>query len=1336
MAHRPLLRWSAGVLALGCALLGLVIAWHYPLAQPLMVGCFVVFLALCYRWPDSWLVLAPAMLPLIGWAPWTGWLTLEEFDLLLLAIAAAGYARIAVVGVQAESRQSTAKRHASPSGLSLSVPVLLLVVLFAGSVTLSALRGFGDAGGFDFGWFQGYHEPMNSLRLAKSYVWALLLLPLWWLAYKRDPERAQDRFSLGLTLSLGFAALATVWERQAFTGLMNFSSDYRTTGPFWEMHVGGAALDGFLALTVPFAVREVLVARSRPRGALAVIVCALAGYACLTTFSRGVYLGVPVGLGVFFVLRAFRSQSVAEGGEPGLRGHRLAALFPAVALIAGFGLLARWMFYDSGYRGATALLGAAALMLPLAGVHRQLPLNQKVTGHIAGLFFAVAACAMAWLLPKGAYVAYGLALVLTAATVWAFRRRVFAAHLAGPLALSGFTALLVATVLVSVQWGDAPAFAAAASAAAACFLLLMVSSMTVRPPWPDAMRWQGGMVCAMGLLVVTIGVFGGGSYMGDRFSTGGRDFEGRLAHWALGTSMLQSPSDLWLGRGLGRFPANYFLIGDLQDHPGDYRIGHEGNNNYLKLTGGLHVDDGWGQVLRVTQRINEPGMPVTGSARIRAAADTSVLFELCEKHLLYPGNCLAKEVSVKGRPGQWQTVDAQLQGAPVSRGAWYVPKLLAYSVAAGTRGVTVELDELRLAGPDGRNLLVNGDFSEGMAHWFFSSDRHHLPWHIKNMMMNVLFDQGIVGLAIWGALMAGALVKLVVGRGKLHSLSPVLAASLVGFMVVGLFDSLLDVPRVAALFYFLLLVSLTLKVSRQRDATPSMTTAQPGTRVAGPSTNQSAVSASRYSRAWVWGAFSFAAILLVVGGLGAFWVATSSVDVLHATPGELVRQAKERLGEHVLAGKLLLPTLDRLQVSIERPPPVEQLPTLGKGQQDQALPAQRFGPTGEPLPMGKSALSDTDGKADRMVVNSAEQLLHAMEEAQAGAVIEVQAGLYRINQALTTRHGGLPGMPIVLRAAKPGLVWIEFNTEQGFHVTQPYWVFENLNIRGVCPRDADCEHAFHVVGEAKGVVLRNNRIEDFNAQIKVNGQDGRWPDFGLAQFNTLTNRHPRETVKSVTPFDLVGANGWRVADNLITDFVHVGGNAVSYGVFMKGASAQGRIERNVIICTSKQISQPGNRIGLSWGGGGSETAYCRDKLCLSEHVGGMASNNVVAHCNDAGIDVNRSRQIAIAHNTLINTGGINARGQSGDVNVYGNLLEGRIRAQTGASLTQGANEVASLNKLLVDADRLRLDRKSAGSANMAASYQVGTDFCEHPRQAMTWSGASVPGSLPCAVGGK
>jgi len=43
--------------------------------------------------------------------------------------------------------------------------------------------------------------------------------------------------------------------------------------------------------------------------------------------------------------------------------------------------------------------------------------------------------------------------------------------------------------------------------------------------------------------------------------------------------------------------------------------------------------------------------------------------------------------------------------------------------------------------------------------------------------------------------------------------APALASALIGFLLVGLFDSLLDVPRVAFVFYFLLFLVLLLPVN-------------------------------------------------------------------------------------------------------------------------------------------------------------------------------------------------------------------------------------------------------------------------------------------------------------------------------------------------------------------------------------------------------------------------------------------------------------------------------------------------------------------------------------------
>jgi hypothetical protein len=796
-------------------LTGVLLAWYYPLGQVWAMAGFLTATVAAAGSSRAWLVFVPALLPVIGLAPWTGWITFEEFDLLVLAVAAGGYGRMAWC---AKAMAAKRARAASPSVLWWAV-----MVLFAASVLTAMMRGFNDAGGFSFGWFQGYHEPMNSVRLAKSFFIALLLLPLWWHAQRQQPAEAEDALALGLMLGLAAASLATVWERLAFTGLLNFSTDYRTTGPFWEMHVGGAALDGFLALTTPFAVKELLQARTPVRWGVAAAVTGLAGYACLTTFSRGVYLAVPVGLVVFYALHAVQQRhlaatSVATTAAPASAGYRSDGLTGAL-LVVGFGVFAAWMFQTSGYRGAGALLGAVSLVLPLVGLLRQFSLSQWMAGGMGGLLLAALVGAITWLVPKGAYIAFMLGFVFTALMYLAYSQKAITTSVAGTLALSGLAATLAAVVMVAGDWGYAPAVWPAVAATLACLLLLVTAGTARRPLWPDAKRWQAGVVCLMGLAVGIVAVFGGGAYMGDRFSTGGRDLDGRISHWKLGADMLQTPADWWLGKGEGRFVANHFLMGDPKQHPGDYRLMHEDDNNFLRLTGGLHTM-GWGELLRVTQRVAEPVTPLKVRAQVRTAMDVGIHFEVCEKHLLYNQGCLTGVVAVKAAPGQWQNIELALKGDGVSRGAFYAPRLLAFSMAMDTRGGMADLDQLQLSGPSGRNLLTNGDFSDDMAHWFFSSDRHHLPWHIKSMFMHVLFDQGIVGLALWSLLVGGALVRLSVGKAKRHPLAPAFAASLVGFVVVGLFDSLLDVPRVAAMFYFITLAALALTVKPRKALLP------------------------------------------------------------------------------------------------------------------------------------------------------------------------------------------------------------------------------------------------------------------------------------------------------------------------------------------------------------------------------------------------------------------------------------------------------------------------------------------------------------------------------------
>lgn len=426
------------------------------------------------------------------------------------------------------------------------------------------------------------------------------------------------------------------------------------------------------------------------------------------------------------------------------------------------------------------------------------------------------------------------------------------------------------------------------------------------------------------------------------------------------------------------------------------------------------------------------------------------------------------------------------------------------------------------------------------------------------------------------------------------------------------------------------------------------------------------------------------------------------------TPGELLRHARQRLAGHPKLEFVALPVLDFIQPHFERPVPLIDISRLGKGQR-LSLPA-------------------SPETADYLV-GTVEQLTNAMHQATAGQIIELLPGVYRLNKLLYARNPGQVDQRITVRASRPNVAVIEVATNEGFQVAQPNWTFENLKIVGVCNNDEYCEHAFHIVGMARNTIIRNNRIEDFSAHIKINGFRGAWPDDGLIEHNTLINTRPRHTSRPVTPVDLVAANNWLVADNYVANFVKADPKASAFGIFMKGAGAGGRIERNLIVCSLSDLSQPGIRVGLSFGGGGSGPAYCRDGTCEVEFSGGRAINNIIAHCNDFGIDVNRSRASFIAHNTLINTAGIDVRGEGASAVAFGNLFEGKARARKGGTIRLEMNESGSMPDYFADPDRLDLQWRHRPE-NIPSHAKVQEDFCRRPRTDGTPPGA-LEANGPC-----
>ncbi|WP_394398569.1 hypothetical protein [Roseateles sp. LKC17W] len=830
--------WQQGLALLAGIAMGVIgveLARHHPLSGTLALAAWgLAAAAAAVLWVKSpALLLAP--LPLIGLAPWSGWISFEELDLLATACGCGGYLAYAL---QLNARdRAPAWRH----GLVYSPAVQLLILALAASAMLGMWRGFEDAGGFVFGWFHGYHEPMNSVRNGKALFLALALLPLWTAAAAARPRGFSRGLLLGLVLALAAGSLAALWERLAYTGLLDFSTDYRTTALFWEMHVGGAALDGFLVMTLPFALLALLRTRSPWWFAAGLGVVLLAAYAVLTTFSRGVYLALPLMLVPLVLLAdAQRRRAAGSGPESSHLDSTLGAVdaplprlakLGALAMAAAFALAATLVFTGGGYRGLIALFFVMAMLLVMPASLWRPSLGQRLTAVLMGAVLALLLGGASWALsvavPKAAYVLNVVALLCCAALRWrdapGQTRPVYVL-----LVTASWFWLLSTMVIVADYWGGTTG--RWTSMAAGLALGGVWSAMLLEPRlWPlqdagatGSAAWRKRALLVAGLLLVmaVVAALGGGAYLRDRMATWKEDGLFRLTHWREGLRLLHGPEQWLLGRGTGRFvPANFYE-GANEARIGDYRLRTDEGEAYLALTAGKHVL-GRGELFRISQRI---AAPAPGTAKVtlvsRTASDATLVLEICERNLIYPDNCHAVASQLKPqraegadpqRVGDWQRQTFEIPGVQAMGGDWWAPRFVTFSMSLDARGGRLDISRIALHDAQGRALLTNGDFNREMAHWFFSSDRHHLPWHMKNAALHVLFEQGLLGLALLGSAVVLVLARLSFGRGRDHPLAPAIVAALIGFATVGAFDSLLDAPRIGFVFFTLLLLGLGLR---------------------------------------------------------------------------------------------------------------------------------------------------------------------------------------------------------------------------------------------------------------------------------------------------------------------------------------------------------------------------------------------------------------------------------------------------------------------------------------------------------------------------------------------
>ena len=279
------------LLGVSCAFASLGTAVQHPVASAMALSLLTVSMGWAMWRPAHLWFLLPALLPVASFTPWTGWWLVDESDLLVLALMGGAYLRW---GLDAWRRPAPAFGR-TPPGMFWVYLVLLPLLL------VGVWRGLDDARGaaswtallVDL-WAQGpygdYDLPGNTLRVAKSLLWGLLLMPV----LCRSSEGGLLRLARGMLTGLFLVGAAVSWERGLYVGWLDFSTNYRTVAWFWEMHVGGAAIDAYLAMALPFAWWAAWSAPHGWRWYAAAALVLLATYAVLTTYSRGLYLTVTI----------------------------------------------------------------------------------------------------------------------------------------------------------------------------------------------------------------------------------------------------------------------------------------------------------------------------------------------------------------------------------------------------------------------------------------------------------------------------------------------------------------------------------------------------------------------------------------------------------------------------------------------------------------------------------------------------------------------------------------------------------------------------------------------------------------------------------------------------------------------------------------------------------------------------------------------------------------------------------------------------------------------------------------------------------------------------------
>jgi VanZ family protein len=372
---------------------------------------------------------------------------------------------------------------------------------------------------------------------------------------------------------------------------------------------------------------------------------------------------------------------------------------------------------------------------------------------------------------------------------------------------------LLATYAVMVTFSRA-----AYAGYVAMVILLLVASALHAERRSRARRLLGTVAVATFGFIVAAPIVTG-AFATSRFADIDADFQVRVRHWRDAFNM-KSPDMVTqlLGTGLGQYPLAY-LYGNREGHrPVELRYEREGDDTFLRL--------GAGEPFYVEQIVDvNDGRRYRLTLRLRAqVADAPINVLLCERTYFHSYGCESATFTGGGRPGTWELREATIDSGRLGAGTWPLRRAVKLSLENASQGVA-DIDDVSLVDDAGRELVANGGFNDGSARWYFSSNVSHLAWHIKNLWLGLLFEQGALGVLSFGLVIFVAGVGAWRGArvGDLYAAAAL--AALVAFLIIGLFDTLVDAPRLTLMLFLTLFATGTVfdPLARSRSAMPVAT---------------------------------------------------------------------------------------------------------------------------------------------------------------------------------------------------------------------------------------------------------------------------------------------------------------------------------------------------------------------------------------------------------------------------------------------------------------------------------------------------------------------------------